>query len=123
MEIFEAIDYLVIGHVVRDISGNSFQPGGTVTFAAITASKLGYKVGVVTSTSDLKLLEVFKKYNMHLNDEANWRHPDYPGVVIMGHMGWYTHPNPNTNDSKFLPWDCNGCPPHHYLLHEDSCHL
>ena len=64
MENFEAIDYLVIGHVVRDISGKGFRPGGTATFSAITASKLGYKVGVVTSTNDQKLLKAFQDNNI-----------------------------------------------------------
>lgn len=60
MKNFDRVDYLVIGHVVRDIKGKGFQPGGIVTFAAITAKNLGYKVGVVTSTNDLKLIEAFR---------------------------------------------------------------
>ena len=60
MENIGSIDYLVIGHVVRDIAGKGFRSGGTATFAAITAKNLGYKVGVVTSTNDPQLLEAFR---------------------------------------------------------------
>lgn len=44
-------DFLVIGHVCRDVlSGASgFRPGGSVFYAAATAARLGYSVGVVTA--------------------------------------------------------------------------
>ena len=49
-------DYVVVGHATRDIAGNGFTVGGTVTFAALAAQKLGREVGVVTSaTPDLDL--------------------------------------------------------------------
>lgn len=54
-------DYVVIGHVTRDIQrdGTSL-PGGTVTYAALTARNLGRSVGVVTSMAeDLNLGSVF----------------------------------------------------------------
>ena len=43
------LDYLVIGHATRDLSRDSFRIGGTVVYAARTASALGCRVGVVTS--------------------------------------------------------------------------
>jgi len=46
-------DYLVIGHVTRDLlPGGGYRIGGTATFAAKTAQALGYSVGVLTSASD-----------------------------------------------------------------------
>ncbi|MBE9507618.1 MAG: ribokinase [Chloroflexi bacterium] len=45
------LDYLVIGHVTRDLVDGAFTIGGTVSYAARTASALGCRVGVVTSAS------------------------------------------------------------------------
>ena len=43
------LDFLSIGHVTRDVhSDGSFSPGGTVTFAAVTAYFLGLVAGIVT---------------------------------------------------------------------------
>ena len=53
-------DYLVIGHVTRDLSGDSFTLGGTAAYSARTARALGCQAGIVTSASlDLDLSEVF----------------------------------------------------------------
>lgn len=44
-----APDFLTIGHVTRDLhSGGSFSLGGTVTFAALTAYRLGLVAAIVT---------------------------------------------------------------------------
>ena len=64
------LDYLVIGHVTRDLTASSVGPvrreseavpprlGGTAAYAARTARALGCGVGVVTSAApDLKLRE------------------------------------------------------------------
>lgn len=50
------LDYLVIGHVTRDLVDGAFTIGGTASYAARTARALGCHVGVVTSASpDLDL--------------------------------------------------------------------
>ncbi|MBU0702270.1 MAG: ribokinase [Chloroflexi bacterium] len=50
------LDYLVIGHVTRDLVDGTFTIGGTASYAARTAQALGCRVGVVTSAgSDLDL--------------------------------------------------------------------
>ncbi len=43
------LDYLVIGHVTRDLVNGSLTIGGTASYAARTARALGCRVGVVTS--------------------------------------------------------------------------
>ena len=43
------LDYLVIGHVTRDLDGSSSRIGGTAAYAARTARALGCRVGVITS--------------------------------------------------------------------------
>jgi hypothetical protein len=45
----EPIDYLVIGHLTRDLTPEGPTLGGTVTFSALTAQALGLRVGIVTS--------------------------------------------------------------------------
>jgi len=51
-------DYLVIGHITKDLLDGGFTVGGTVTYSGLTARNLGRRVGVVTSASpDLDLAE------------------------------------------------------------------
>ena len=55
------LDYLVVGHVTRDLAGDTFTIGGTVSYSARTARVLGCHVGVVTSASpDLDLSRVLE---------------------------------------------------------------
>ena len=49
-------DFLVIGHVSKDLVGDGYRLGGTAAYAALTARNLGRSVGVVTSAGpDLEL--------------------------------------------------------------------
>lgn len=41
-------DFVVVGHLARDIAPGGWTPGGTITFAAVQAHRLGLSVGVVT---------------------------------------------------------------------------
>lgn len=43
------IDYLVIGHLTKDLTPSGERLGGTVAYAALTARALGLRVGIVTS--------------------------------------------------------------------------
>ncbi len=47
-------DFVAIGHVTRDLEddGRSWSLGGSVSYAAVTASRLGRNVGIVTSCED-----------------------------------------------------------------------
>lgn len=52
-------DLLAIGHVTRDLQANgTFSLGGTVTFAALTAARLGLATAIVTSADPQTLLEL-----------------------------------------------------------------
>lgn len=57
---FEPIDYLVIGHVARDLTPNGVQLGGTVAYSALTACALGLRVGIVTVVGTDAPLEPLK---------------------------------------------------------------
>jgi hypothetical protein len=45
----EPIDYLVIGHITRDLTPEGPRLGGTVAYSGLTARALGLRVGIVTS--------------------------------------------------------------------------
>lgn len=48
----EPVDYLLIGHVCKDLTPSGPRLGGTAAFGALMARALGLRVGVVTSTPD-----------------------------------------------------------------------
>jgi sugar/nucleoside kinase (ribokinase family) len=54
-------DFVVIGHVCQDIQpGGELKLGGSVSYAATTAHRMGYRVGVVTSAGpDLDVAQAF----------------------------------------------------------------
>jgi sugar/nucleoside kinase (ribokinase family) len=43
-------DYLVVGHITKDLYASGYKLGGTATFSALTARNLGLNAGIVTST-------------------------------------------------------------------------
>ena len=54
-------DYLVIGHITKDLVPGGFTVGGTVTYAAVTARNLGQRAAIVTSAeAELVLPPVFE---------------------------------------------------------------
>lgn len=49
-------DFLVVGHVARDVVDGGFSLGGTAAYASLTARNMGWSAGIVTSAStDLDL--------------------------------------------------------------------
>jgi sugar/nucleoside kinase (ribokinase family) len=58
-------DYLVIGHITKDLVADGFTIGGTVTYAAVTARNLGQRTAIVTSAEvDLVLPPIFEGVQM-----------------------------------------------------------
>lgn len=45
----ETVDYLVIGHVARDLTPQGVRLGGTAAYSALTARALGLRVGILTA--------------------------------------------------------------------------
>ena len=45
----EPVDYLMIGHITRDITPDGPRLGGTATYSSLMARALGLRVGIVTS--------------------------------------------------------------------------
>src|SRR5919202_1275270 len=55
-----ALQYIVNGHLARDVAPGGYTPGGTAFYATLTACRLGLSVGVLTSVPrdvDLAVLE------------------------------------------------------------------
>lgn len=48
----QPVDYLVIGHVARDLTPTGPQLGGTAAYAALTARALGLRAGIVTAVGE-----------------------------------------------------------------------
>jgi 1D-myo-inositol 3-kinase len=52
-------EYVIVGHVTRDVVPGGYVPGGTVTYAGLTARALGWRVAAVTSvSSDVALSDI-----------------------------------------------------------------
>lgn len=65
----EKLDYLVIGHITRDIVGDHFMSGGTVTYSSLCAKNLGYRTGIVTAgETNLKLPDELKSIPFFLKE-------------------------------------------------------
>jgi sugar/nucleoside kinase (ribokinase family) len=49
-------EFLVVGHLTRDMVGDDLRPGGTASYAAVVAARLGLRTGILTSAAaDLDL--------------------------------------------------------------------
>jgi len=56
----DAPDFVVVGHAVRDLVPDGWRLGGTVTFAAVQAHRLGLSVGIVARAGpDLDVAAAF----------------------------------------------------------------
>lgn len=56
-------DYVLVGHVTADLTPQGRVAGGTVSYAARTASAFGWRVAIVTSSiADEPLLEMLRPY-------------------------------------------------------------
>jgi sugar/nucleoside kinase (ribokinase family) len=55
----QPVDYLVIGHVSRDLTPDGYRLGGTVSYSALTARRLGLRVGVVTACNEKLNMDIF----------------------------------------------------------------
>jgi len=47
-----AVDYLIVGHITRDIIEKGFRLGGTAVYSGILAKRMGLNVGLVTSYNE-----------------------------------------------------------------------
>ena len=63
--------FLAVGHVCMDVvcdrlrGVEAVRPGGTATYAALTARELGFRTAVVTSAADYPFREVLSGIDVH----------------------------------------------------------
>jgi len=55
------VDYLIIGHITKDLLPSGHQLGGSVSYAGLTARALGQRVGIVTSWNEADDQESFSE--------------------------------------------------------------
>ncbi len=59
-------DFLVVGHVAKDVDANGWRLGGTVAYAATQASRLGLNAAIVTCASaDVDLARLLPHIRIH----------------------------------------------------------
>ncbi len=69
------IDYLVIGHITRDISDDGERLGGSAAYAAKTAAAFGLRVGILTSWGediDIEELSGIHIINSRMSDTTTF---------------------------------------------------
>jgi sugar/nucleoside kinase (ribokinase family) len=77
----EPIDYLIIGHLTKDITPKGPRLGGTAAYSALTARALGLQVGMVTAWGEelsLELLEGLPIVNFHVNGSTTFENMSTP---------------------------------------------
>ncbi|MBI5285560.1 MAG: ribokinase [Chloroflexi bacterium] len=89
-----APDFVVVGHAVRDIVPGGWRLGGTVTFAAVQAHRLGMRVGVVTRAggdldvaAELPFAEVVQAASPSTTSFENLYHEGHRHQYIRAHAG------------------------------------
>ncbi len=92
--------FLVIGHIVKDVSDGIWRPGGTVTYAAAQASKLGLSVGVVTCAAadvDTRVSLPDAAMHRHASDKTTSFENRYEGGTRVQHV-WNRAPAIEADD-------------------------
>lgn len=61
----QKIDYLIVGHITRDLTEEGSRLGGTAAYCSILASRMGLKVGLVTSMDEDTNLDPLSGIHIH----------------------------------------------------------
>lgn len=118
-------DYVLVGHITADLTPNGRVAGGTVSYAARTASAFGWRVAIVTSTkADEPLLETLTPYaDIHVvpaDDTTTFEN-------IYGPAGrtQYIRARANTLRAEDIPTELRGAPMVHLgpIADEDSAEI
>ena len=66
----EPIDYLVIGHITKDLAESGYSVGGTAVYSSLTAQAFGLRTAILTSSEYIKLPYEFKDIQMHRKNSS-----------------------------------------------------
>lgn len=95
-------DYVLIGHVTRDVVGRGFVIGGTVTYAGLTARALGCRVGAVTSAGpDLALTRDLPGIEFQIKPAT--RTTTFENLYHAGHRQQWIRAVASSLDSSLVP--------------------
>ncbi len=61
-----SVDYLIIGHVSKDLTADGSTLGGTATYSGLTAQALGKRTAIVTSASPDLNLHPLSEVSIHM---------------------------------------------------------
>ncbi len=95
-------DFLVVGHITKDIKPDGYTLGGTVTYAAVAAQRLGVKAAIVTSASDDLDLSPLDGIAIHRVPAAHTS--TFENIYSGGHRVQYLR-------AVAAKLDCNDVPP------------
>ncbi len=99
----EPIDYLIIGHLTRDLLPNGTRLGGTAAYASLTARALGLRVGILTACEDCLATpelerEGIRVVGMHAGETTTFENIQTPNGRIQ-----YLHSVAPTLDLSMVP--------------------
>jgi 1D-myo-inositol 3-kinase len=96
-------DFLVVGHVTKDLRPGGFTIGGTATYAAATAQRLGLRAAIVTSADpDLDLASELGTVQIHRLPSPVTT--SFENIYTGGHRVQYLR-------AVAAPLDCDATPP------------
>jgi hypothetical protein len=78
---YQPLDYLVVGHITKDLTQNGPAVGGTSAYGALTARALGLRAGIVTSWGEelsLEALEGIPVVNFPAEESTTFENIDTP---------------------------------------------
>ena len=102
-------DYLVIGHITKDIYDGGYKIGGTVTFSALTALNLGHRPAIVTSyASDVDLSGL--PSGISISARSSTSSTTFENVYQDGHRRQFTRSQAHLLTHADIPRDWHNVP-------------
>ncbi len=101
LNLLEAIDYLVIGHITQDLTKQGWRLGGTASYAALTARAIGLRTGIITAIKPdvaLDALEGIQIYSLPVDKTTTFNNV----ITDEGRIQYLYEIAPNL-DITFIP--------------------
>ena len=103
-------EFIIIGHITQDLlPDGELSPGGTVSYAATTAQRMGYRVGVVTSTGpsfDVAEVLPFAQLSCHRASETTI----FENIYVDGERTQILHKRAGDLQCKHVPEQWRNAP-------------
>jgi len=96
-------EFLVIGHITKDLTNGSFTIGGTVTYAALTACRLGCRTGIVTRADPELDLTALEGCGIHITRLPSPVTTTFENIYLDGTRRQYVRAVANTISPEDIP--------------------